>query len=125
MAKILMIDDDVMVLKLYTEVLSKEGFEVISSNDARKGLAMAAEQSPDLVLLDIMMPDVEGTQVHESLKLNDKTKKIPVAFLTALVTDEEVAAVDGKIGGLDYISKSTPNDKFVKQVKELLAKWQK
>jgi len=120
-----MIDDDVMVLKLYTEVLSKEGFEVISSNDARKGLAMAAEQSPDLVLLDIMMPDVEGTRVHESLKLDDKTKNIPVAFLTALVTDEEVAAVDGKIGGLDYISKSTPNDKFVNQVKELLAKWRK
>ncbi|MDD5737501.1 MAG: response regulator [Candidatus Omnitrophica bacterium] len=125
MAKILMIDDDAMVLKLYTEVLSKEGFEVISSNDAREGLAMAAEQSPDLVLLDIMMPDVEGTRVHESLKLDDKTKNIPVAFLTALVTDEEVAAVDGKIGGLDYISKSTPNDKFVNQIKELLAKWRK
>ncbi|HPN66527.1 MAG TPA: response regulator, partial [Candidatus Omnitrophota bacterium] len=125
MAKILMIDDDAMVLKLYTEVLSKEGFEVISSNDAREGLAMAAEQSPDLVLLDIMMPDVEGTRVHESLKLDDKTKNIPVAFLAALVTDEEVAAVDGKIGGLDYISKSTPNDKFVNQVKELLAKWRK
>jgi len=125
MAKILMIDDDAMVLKLYTEVLSKEGFEVISSNDAREGLAMAAEQSPDLVLLDIMTPDVEGTRVHESLKLDDKTKNIPVAFLTALVTDEEVAAVDGKIGGLDYISKSTPNDKFVNQVKELLAKWRK
>ena len=122
MAKILMIDDDVMVPKLYSEVLSKEGHEVLSSNDAKKGLAMAAEKAPDLILLDIMMPNVEGTQVHESLRLNDKTKGIPVVFLTALVTDEEVAAADGKIGGIGYISKSTPNKKFIEQVNDILAK---
>ena len=122
MAKILMIDDDVMVLKLYSEILSKEGFEVMTSSDARKGFDLAISQAPDLVLLDIMMPTVDGTRLHEALSQNDKTKDIPVVFLTALVREEEVTASDGKIGGLDYISKSTPKDKFIRRVRDILAK---
>ncbi len=121
MAKILMIDDDAMVLKLYSEILSKEGFDVLTSSDAKKGFDLAISQAPNLVLLDIMMPTVDGTRVHEALSQNDKTKDIPVVFLTALVREEEVAASGGKIGGLDYISKSTPKDKFVKQVRDILA----
>ncbi|MDD5072619.1 MAG: response regulator [Candidatus Omnitrophica bacterium] len=121
MAKILMIDDDAMVLKLYSEILSKEGFEVLTSSDAKEGFDMAVSQSPSLVLLDIMMPTVDGTRVHEALSQNDKTKDIPVVFLTALVREEEVAASGWKIGGLDYISKSTPKDKFIARVKDILA----
>ncbi len=122
MAKILMIDDDAMVLKLYSEILSKEGFEVLTSSDAKNGFDLAVSQAPDLVLLDIMMPTVDGTRVHEALSQNDKTKDVPVVFLTALVREEEVAESGGKIGGLDYISKSTPKDRFVKQVKDILAR---
>jgi DNA-binding response OmpR family regulator len=121
MAKILMIDDDVMVLKLYSEILKNEGFEVVSSNDAKKGLDLAVSQAPDLILLDVMMPDVDGTRVHECLSQDAKTKAVPIIFLTALVKDEEVAASGGKIGGLDYISKSTPKDIFLKRVKDILA----
>ncbi|MDD4879060.1 MAG: response regulator [Candidatus Omnitrophica bacterium] len=122
MAKILMIDDDAMVLKLYSEILSKEGHEVLTSSDAKKGFDLAISQVPALILLDIMMPTVDGTRVHEALSQNDKTKDIPVVFLTALVREEEVAASGGKIGGLDYISKSTPKDKFVSQVSDILAR---
>ena len=121
MAKILMIDDDVMVLKLYSEILSKEGFEVLTSSDAKEGFDLAVSQAPSLILLDIMMPTLDGTRVHEALSQNDKTKDVPVVFLTALVREEEVEASGGKIGGLDYISKSTPKDKFVKQVRDILA----
>jgi len=122
MVKILMIDDDAMVLKLYSEILSKEGFEVLTSSDAKKGFDMAVSQAPALILLDIMMPAADGTRVHEALSQNDKTKDIPVVFLTALVREEEVAESGGKIGGLDYISKSTPKDKFVTQVRDILAR---
>ena len=69
-----------------------------------------------------MMPTLDGTRVHEALSQNDKTKDVPVVFLTALVREEEVEASGGKIGGLDYISKSTPKDKFVKQVRDILAR---
>jgi DNA-binding response OmpR family regulator len=121
MAKVLLIDDDAMLLKLYSEILSKEGISVLTANDAKKGFDLAVSESPDLVLLDIMMPEVDGTRVHESLSQNEKTKKIPIVFLTALVKEEEVEAGGGKIGGLDYISKSTPKGKFVDKVKEILS----
>ena len=122
MTKILMIDDDAMVLKLYSEILSKEGFEVLTSSDQKEGFDLAVSQAPSLILLDIMMPSVDGTRVYETLSQDDKTKDIPVIFLTALVQEREIEASDGKIGGQDYISKSAPKDKFVKQIKDILAR---
>jgi DNA-binding response OmpR family regulator len=121
MAKVLLIDDDAMLLKLYSEILSKDGISVLTANDAKKGFDLAAAEVPDLILLDIMMPEVDGTKVHESLSRNEKTKGIPIVFLTALVKEEEVEAGGGKIGGLNYISKSTPKGKFVAKVKEILS----
>jgi len=122
MAKILIVDDDAIMLKLYSEFLSKEGFEVLTAGDAKKGFDLAISQAPDLILLDIMMPDVDGTRVYECLSQDVRTKGIKVVFLTALVKEEEVAANSGIIGGLDYISKSTPKEKFTKRVKEILSK---
>jgi DNA-binding response OmpR family regulator len=122
MAKILIVDDDAMMLKLYSEFLLKEGFEVLTAADAKKGFDLAVSQLPDLILLDIMMPDVDGTQVHKCLTQDVRTEGIKVVFLTSLVRDEEVTASGGNIGGLEYISKSTPKEKFVMIVKEILSK---
>jgi len=121
MAKILIIDDDAMLLKLYSEILTKEGFEVLTAGNAKAGFDLAVSRIPDLILLDIMMPEVDGTRAYDSFSQNAKTKNIPVVFLTSLVKEEEVAAKDGKIGGLDYISKSTPKEKFVVKIKEILS----
>lgn len=121
MAKILIVDDDAMILKLYSEILSKEGFEVSTAGDAKKGFDLAVSQAPDLILLDVMMPEVDGTRAYECLSQDARTKGIKVVFLTALVREEEVAASGGIIGGLEYISKSTPKEKFVKRVGEILS----
>lgn len=121
MAKILLIDDDEMVLKLYSEILSKEGFEILTSTDAKKGFDLAVLETPNLILLDVMMPTIDGAQLHETLSENEKTMAIPIIFLTALVKEEEVAESGGKIGGLDYISKSAPKEEFIKRVKEILS----
>ena len=121
MAKILIVDDDAMILKLYSEILSKEGFEVSAAGDAKKGFDLAVSQAPDLILLDVMMPEVDGTRAYECFSQDARTKGIKVVFLTALVREEEVAASGGIIGGLEYISKSTPKEKFVKRVGEILS----
>ncbi len=121
MSKILMVDDDQKLLALYSQILKMEGFEVLTAGDGRKGIELAVRESPDLILLDVMMPDVDGAKVFESLEENPETKKIPVVFLTALVREDEVEANNGYIGGHQYISKSTPREKFVSKVKELLA----
>jgi DNA-binding response OmpR family regulator len=121
MAKILIVDDDAKALKLYSEFLSKENFEVFTASDAVKGFDLAASSLPDLILLDIMMPGVDGAEVYERLSKDTRTSRIKVVFLTSLVKDEEVAASAGNIGGLKYISKSTPKEEFVKRVKDILS----
>jgi CheY-like chemotaxis protein len=121
MAKILMIDDDERMLKLYSSYLEIDGHKVTSLKNGKNGLEIAIQEVPDLILLDVMMPSVDGAEVSKSLSEHPKTKHIPVIFLTALVREEEVEAHHGVIGGQKYISKATPRDKFVAKVKEILA----
>ena len=121
MAKILIVDDDAIMLKLYSEFLSKEGFEVSTAEDAKKGFDLAVSQLPDLILLDIMIPGDDGIQVHKRLSQDIRTKGIKMIFLTSLVKEEEVAASGGNIGGLNYISKSTSKENFIQRVKEILS----
>ena len=120
MAKILIVDDDEIMLKLYSEFLSKEGFEVLTAGNADKGFDLAASCLPDLILLDVMMPGVDGAEAHERLSKDARTSGIKLVFLTSLVKAEEVAANEGNIGGLNYISKSTPKEEFIKRIKEIL-----
>jgi CheY-like chemotaxis protein len=121
MAKILIVDDEERMLRLFSEILLREGYNVVVASDGKKGAELALSESPDLILLDVMMPSVDGTQVFDGLSKDPRTKNIPVAFLTALVREEEIESTSGKIGGHEYISKSTPKDKFVQRVKGLLS----
>jgi len=121
MAKILIVDDDLRVLKLYSEFLSNEGFEVLTAGDTGIGFDLAVSESPDLILLDVMMPGIDGTQLHERLSKDSNTSGIKTVFLTSLVKEEEVSASSGNIGGLDYISKSTPKEEFIKRINEILS----
>jgi DNA-binding response OmpR family regulator len=121
MAKILIVDDDLRILKLYCEFLSNEGFEVLTAGEAGIGFDLAVSESPDLILLDVMMPGIDGTQLHERLSKDVNTSSIRTVFLTSLVKEEEVAASEGNIGGFGYISKSTPKEEFFKRINEILS----
>jgi len=120
MAKILIVDDDERTITLYRDILSKEGFDVLTSTNGEHGLKLAVEEVPSLILLDLMMPGMSGEEVIGYLLRNEKTKNIPVIFLTSLVTEEEVTESKGKIGGCLYISKSTSNKEFIKRLIEVL-----
>ena len=119
-AKVLIVDDDEKLLKLYSTILRREGYEVVTASEAEKGFALAVSAQPNLILLDVVMPSVDGGQAFTNLCDNASTKHIPVIFLTSMVKEEEVEAARGKIGGLEYISKSTPMEKFVVRVKKAL-----
>ncbi|HTE18622.1 MAG TPA: response regulator [Armatimonadota bacterium] len=84
MSKILVADDDAGVRELCGVVLRNEGFEVIEAEDAGRCIALAREEQPDLVLLDWMMPDVDGIDALRMLKGSSATEAIPVVMLTAL-----------------------------------------
>ena len=121
MAKILIVDDQEAVLKLYSTILMKAGYEVVTAAGAKKGFELAASAKPDLILLDVMMPSVDGTEALATLSASPATKHIPVIFLTSLIRENEVEEAQGDIGGHEFISKSTPNDKVVAKIKKALS----
>ena len=104
MARILVVEDEADLRQVLSYNLRDAGHEVILAAEGRKGLALANEQPPDLVLLDLMLPDVSGLEVCRSLKSNERTRDIPVIMVTA--RGEEIDRVVGfELGADDYVVK--------------------
>ncbi len=86
-AKILLVDDDITLHEMYAERLRAEGYVVVSAYDGEEALSKVYKEKPDLILLDIMMPKINGIDVMKKLRDDDTTKNIPVILLTALVQE--------------------------------------
>jgi DNA-binding response OmpR family regulator len=93
MKKILFIEDEFTLQKTFGEFLKKEGYEMISALDGETGLRLAKTKKPDLVLLDLILPRLQGFDLLEQLKGNPGTKNIPVIVLTNLETPEGIDRV--------------------------------
>ena len=103
-AKILLVDDMVANLKILLDALEPEGYELLVASDGPAALKAAATSRPDLILLDIVMPNMDGFEVCRRLKEDEATREIPVIFITARdETDHLVEAF--RAGGVDYITK--------------------
>ncbi len=102
---VLLVDDDLTLREMYEERLKTEGFNIIQATNGEEALVKARESKPHIILLDIMMPKVNGFDVLKELKADEELKNIPVIVLTALIQD--VDRVQGKkLGAADYIVKS-------------------
>ena len=113
---ILIVDDAPANLKLLADTLTPAGFEVLSAGSGEQALAAVAARLPELIIMDIRMPDMGGFEVYRRLKARAETRDIPVIFLSAIT--ETVQRVEGlKLGAVDFISKPF-------QVEELLARVQ-
>ena len=104
MKKILVIDDFPDNVFLLQDRLEKEGYEVIKAYDGQMGMQKAEEENPDLILLDIMLPDISGFEVCKKLSTQESTKMIPIILLTAL-TEAENTRTGLQAGAFDYIKK--------------------
>lgn len=104
-AKILIIEDDYFIRELYERQLKKRGYDVISAADGAEGLVKAAEVTPQLILLDIMLPKLNGLDLLGTLKAKPETKDIPVVLLTNL-GQESVIKEGFKLGAKGYLIKS-------------------
>lgn len=123
--KVLMVDDDKMLLDMYKERLEMATFEVETSSNGEECLAKIHQVKPDIILLDIMMPKVNGYDTLSSIKSDPATKDIPVIILSALVRDiNKSRAIEA--GADDYIIKSEvmPAD-VIKKIESVLAKYHK
>jgi len=104
MKKILIIDDNPDNVFLLQSRLEKEGFEVITAYDGEMGIQKAVQEKPDLILLDVLMPDISGYDVCKTLTIKEETKLIPIILLTALIDADNIR--EGlQAGAFDYIKK--------------------
>lgn len=105
MKNILLVDDDPDMLTLYEKFLTLEGFKVTAARGGEETLRIAAEAKPDLILLDVMMPKMNGIEALEALKSQPSTKDIPVAMFSNF-TDEKYTTAALKKGAVAYLAKS-------------------
>ncbi len=101
---ILIIDDTPINLDIMVKFLTNHGFQVIIAQSGEKGLMLAQQAHPDLILLDVLMPGIDGFETCRQLKATESTKEIPVIFMTSLVETEK-KVVGFEVGGVDYITK--------------------
>ncbi len=121
--KILVVDDDVDSLKLIGLTLQRQGFEIAAANTGKQALDKASSEKPDLIILDVMMPDMDGTEVCRRLRADPATKNISVIMFTAkAMVDDKVAGFES--GADDYLTKPTHPAELVSRVRAVLARSQ-
>lgn len=117
--KILIVDDELDILEFLQYNLTKEGYQVLTASDGEEGIKIAEREHPQLVILDIMMPKMDGVEVCRYLRSKPEFDKTLIAFLTAREEDySQIAALD--VGGDDYITKPIRPRVFVSRIKALL-----
>ena len=118
-AKILVVDDTPMNVKILADVLTFKGFNVVTASGGNEGLAKVESERPDLVLLDVMMPDLDGYSVCRAIRANPATALLPVVMVTALdPSGERVKGIEA--GADDFLSKPINQPELLARVKSLL-----
>lgn len=120
---ILVVDDEQDILDFIEYNLKQDGFDVLKAEDGLEGMEMAREYRPNLILLDIMMPKMDGLEVVEQIRNDQKLKQVPIIFLTARGDEQtEVEGLDK--GGDDYITKPISTKKLISRIKAVLRRYE-
>ncbi len=119
--KILVVDDDIDTLRLVGLMLQRQGYQIAAANNGQQALAMAESEKPDLILLDLMMPDMDGYEVARRLRANPAISTIPIIMFTAK------SQVDDKVSGFesgadDYLTKPTQPRELFAHIKAVLSR---
>lgn len=121
MAKILIVEDDSLLSNMYAAKFKKDGFDVSTAGNGEEGLAKIQSEKPDIILLDIMMPKMNGLEVLEKVKADNALKSIPVILLTNLARGEDDVNKGLELGAVAYLVKSkvTPVE-VVTKIKQVI-----
>jgi two-component system phosphate regulon response regulator PhoB len=117
--RILVADDDKMILKFVSDVLSEAGYEVMFAHDGPETLKKAANLSPDLIILDIVLPGSLGTEVCENLRKTPATTAIPVILVSSSVAETSGGGFPDHFKADDYLRKPLEPDDLLRKVKHL------
>jgi len=119
-ASVLVVEDTIANLRLLSELLSAQGYEVRAVTNGRQAIQAVEREPPDLILLDINMPELNGYEVCRQLRAQERSKDVPVIFITALTdTVDKVRAFDA--GGVDYVTKPFQIEEVLARVKTHIA----
>jgi len=118
--KILYVEDDADTRNLVRMILKSNGYDVVTAYNGREGLKKLGEDSIDLVILDIMLPDTSGWDIFQKIKKDPKNKDVKVAFLSVIPVSEERLDTLKKSGIEDYITKPFDNKDLIKRVGKIL-----
>lgn len=121
MARILSIEDDVDLQQVVTYALAKKGWDVVYAYDGKDGLDQARKFIPDLILLDMMLPGLNGIEVIKALKADEATRAIPVVVMTAYPSDAQfLKSAVLAMGAVEYLAKPVHIDELVSTIERLL-----
>ncbi len=117
--RILVVDDEVYILQILEFSLGAEGFEVITANNGELAVEKATQAQPDLIVLDIMMPVLDGYETCRRLKRQAETKNIPVILLTAKGREAD-KKLGFDVGAVDYIIKPFSPNRLISRIEEII-----
>lgn len=118
---IMVVDDEPHLVELVKAILDQEGYRIVTAESGQEALEKLETITPDLILLDMMMPGMSGREVCERIRKNPKTAKLKVAFLTVAQFSEVGRNVLKELKVLDYITKPFTNAELIKRVKALVS----
>jgi two-component system alkaline phosphatase synthesis response regulator PhoP len=117
--RVLLVEDDPRSIRFVSYVLEQEGYEVLTANNGLTGLKKAREEAPDLLILDVMLPGLDGFEVCRRLRADKQTSKLPVLMLSAKA--QEIDKTTGlKMGADDYLTKPADPSEIAARVESLL-----
>jgi two-component system alkaline phosphatase synthesis response regulator PhoP len=117
--KILVVDDEVYILHILDFSLGAEGFDVITANNGELAVEKAIQEKPDLIVLDIMMPVLDGYETCRRLKREPETKHIPIILLTAKGREAD-KRLGFEVGAIDYIVKPFSPNRLIGRIEEII-----
>jgi CheY-like chemotaxis protein len=118
--RILVVDDEVALTRMVQMNLERAGdFEVHTVNQGSEAVQAAREFKPDMIFLDVMMPDMSGDEVAEHLREDPTLSKIPFAFMTAIVTKDETDAMGTNIGGNEFLAKPVKTEELIAMIEKM------
>lgn len=121
MTTILVVDDEIDIRFVIGKMLEREGYEIIEADSGEQALEVLSSASPDLILLDVMMPGLDGYETCTEIKSREAIKNIPVVMLTAKTAESDKVKALEECGAQWHISKPIDRKKFIETVKWLLA----
>lgn len=119
--RILFVDDDPAILKLFGAKLGEVGFSLVYAKNGNEARDMAKRTKPDLIISDVVMPEMNGIELFQALRADPDTKDIPVIFLTSLEDRAESLQAARELGALDFISKTIDLAEFAHRIQDIAA----